>query len=417
MGWLDKIFSKAKAKKNAGFNMNVTMNGYQPNFTAFGTNILLSDIVYSATAMKARYFGILKPEHIREDDKETIKVKDSSVARLLKRPNDFQSLYDFLTQAFFMREKNDNCFIYPDYRIDDNKQKIYTGMYILLPNGSPIIMQDESGKLFIRFYFLNPDREVVFPYEDIIHWKKNIEDDQFSGGGRFATSANTDLLNSLQAYRTGQEAVAEASKLGCLIDGIVKVNSYTADNEKTKKIRDDFIQDLRDNKSGIAVLDNGADYQNIQRTLKVMDSATLSEIKNNVMLHTGVTIDMLAGKMTKEERETFYENWIRPSAISLAQAMERVFFSQWQISHGDRIVIYPTDIEIMTSEERFKYCDMLLKAGAITINEARRMCGLPPVEDGDQRPRGYNNLDGGKEGGSGNETTKGNQIKSRIARN
>lgn len=409
MGWLDKIFGKGKRPKNANLQMNVTMNGYQPNFTSFGNNILLSDIVYSATAMKARYFGILKPEHIRETDKETIKVKDSSVSRLLKRPNDFQSLYDFLTQAYFMREKNDNCFIYPDYYIDSNKQKIYTGMYILLPCDSPIIMQDESGKLFIRFLFLNPSREVVFPYEDIIHWKKNIEDDQFTGGGRFASSANVDLLNSLQAYRTGQEAVAEASKLGCYIDGILKVNGYSSDNEKIQKIRDEFIDDLRKNKSGIAVLDNGSEYQNIQRTLKVMDSATLKEIKEGVMLHVGVTIDMLSGKMTKEERETFYENWIRPSAVSLAQAMERVFFSQWQISHGDKIVIYPTDIELMTSEERFKYCDMLMKAGAITINEARRMCGLPPVEDGDQRPRGYNNLDGGQqnlEGGSNDEQQK-----------
>ncbi len=411
MGWLDKIFGKGKPKKNTNFNLNVSMKGYEPTFTAFGNNILQSDIIYSALKMKARYFGILKPKYIRETDNSTIEVKDSSVSRLLRRPNDFQSLYDFLTQAFFMREKDDNCFIYPDYRVDDNNQRIYTGMYILLPIGTPVIMQDESAKLWIRFQFVNPSREVVFPYEDIIHWKHNIEDNQFLGGGRYAGLSNNDLLSSLSAYHTGKEAVAEASKLGCLIDGIIKVNSYVADNEKTQKIRDDFIKDLRENKSGIGVLDNGAEYQNIQRTLKVMDSATLAEIKQNVVLHTGVTIEMLSGKMTKEERETFYENHIRPSAVSLAQAMERVFFSQWQISHGDRIVIYPTDIELMTSEERFKYCDMLLKAGAITINEARRMCGLPPVEDGNYRPRGYNNLDGTptpQEGGSENEITKGN---------
>lgn len=410
MGWLDKIFSKGKQKNNTKMNLNVSMKGYEPTFTAFGNNILQSDIIYSALKMKARYFGILKPKYIRETDNATIEVKDSSVARLLRRPNDFQSLYDFLTQAFFMREKDNNCFIYPDYRIDDNNQRIYTGMYILLPIGTPVIMQDESAKLWIRFQFVNPSREVVFPYDDIIHWKHNIEDNQFLGGGRYAGLSNNDLLSSLSAYHTGKEAVAEASKLGCLIDGIIKVNSYVADNEKTQKIRDDFIRDLRENKSGIGVLDNGAEYQNIQRTLKVMDSATLAEIKQNVVLHTGVTIEMLSGKMTKEERETFYENHIRPSAVSLAQAMERVFFSQWQISHGDRIVIYPTDIELMTSEERFKYCDMLLKAGAITINEARRMCGLPPVEDGNYRPRGYNNLDGTPtpQGGSENETTEGN---------
>lgn len=410
MGWLDKIFKGTKQKDNAKMNMNVSMKGYQPTFTAFGNNILQSDIIYSALKMKARYFGSLKPEYIRESDNETIKVKDSSVARLLRRPNDFQTIYDFLTQAYFMREKDDNCFIYPDYRIDDNKQKIYTGMYILLPIGTPVIMQDESGELFIRFQFVNPSREVVFPYNEIIHWKQNIEDNQFLGGGRYAGMSNNDLLSSLSAYHTAKEAVAEASKLGCMIDGILKVNSLLKDNETLSKVRDEFVQDLRDHKGGIAVLDNGTDYQNIQRSLKMVDSATLQEIKNNVMLHTGVTIEMLSGKMTKDERETFYENHIRPSAISLGQAMERVFLSQWQLSHGDRIVIYPMDIELMTNEERYKVSDMLLKAGGITINEARRMFGLPPVEDGNYRPRGYNNLDGTPtaEGGNNNETTEGN---------
>lgn len=395
MGWLSNIFKKAK-RPNASLQTNVTMNGYQPNFTAFGNNILLSNIIYSAVAMKARYLGVLKPKYIIKEEKETREIKDSSISAILKRPNNFQTTYDFLTQAFFMREKNDNCFIYPDYFRNSKNEKIYTGMYILLPCDSPIVLQDNSGKLFIRFLFLNPDREVVFPYEDIIHWKQNIEDNQFSGGGRYRSSANADLLTSLQTYRTGQETIAEASKFGCMFDGILKINAYAAEDEKVKKIRDDFVNDLRSNKAKLPVLDNGVDYQQIQRSLKVMDEATLKEIKESVALHTGLTLDMICGKMTEEEKETFYENWIRPSAISLAQAMERVFFSSEQLSAGHEIVIYPTDMELMSSRERFRYCDMLMKAGAITINEVRRSCGLPPVADGDLRPRGYNNLDGYK---------------------
>lgn len=411
MGWLDKVFSKAKRPKNANMNLNVSMKGYEPTFSAFGDLVLQSDIIYSAMQMKARFFGKLDPRHVRIRDDKIELVTDSSVARLLRQPNAFQTTYDFLTQAYFMREKDNNCFIYPDYYISNAGQKIYTGLYILLPSIAPIIEEDESGKLYIRFLFINPDREVVFPYEDIIIWKQNIEDRQFLGGGRYSRMSQSDLLNSLSAYHTSKEAVAEAAKLGCYLDGIIKVNAYAAETKKAQEVRDKFIQDLRENKSGIAVLDNGADYQNIQRSLKMVDAATLAEIKQNVLLHTGVTMDMLQGKFTDEEKEAFYENWIEPAALSLGQAMEKVFFSQWQTSYGDRIEMYPKKIRLMSTSEITKVVQATINAGVFTLDEYREMYGYAPLpnEEGKQRPRGFNNLDGGANINNGEEGNNGKE--------
>jgi len=402
MGWLNKIFSKGKRDPNAVMNLNVSMKGYEPTFTSFGKNILQSDIIYSALKMKARFFGKLDPRHIRikqGQDKgghTTELVTDSSVARILRKPNDFQTTYDFLTQAYFMREKDDNCFIYPDYYTSSNGTRIYTGMYVLLPIMTPIIEQDQSGKLYIRFQFVNPSREVVFPLQDIIVWRQNLEDNQFIGGGRYAGLSNVDLLNSLQAYHQSKEAVAEAAKLGCYLDGIIKVNAYAADNKDTQKIRDQFIQDLKTNKSGIGVLDNGAEYQDIQRSLKMVDAATLAEIKQNVMLHTGMTMDMLMGKFTAEEKEAFYENWIEPAAISLGQAMSKVFFSQWQTSYGDQVQLYPKKIQLMSTSEITNVVQNTINAGLFMIDEYREMYGYPPLPNGEglARPRGFNHLDG-----------------------
>lgn len=404
MGWLSDLFKKAKPNKQAKYNQIVSMKGYEPLFTPFGEYILQSDIIYSALRMKARFFGKLDPRHVRIKDGNTELVKDSSVARILERPNDFQTTYDFLTQAYYMREAFDNCFIYPDYYKASNGSKVYIGLYVLLPIERPIIQEDESGKLFIRFQFVNPSREVLFPYEDIIHWKQNAEDNQFMGGGKYAGLANNDLLSSLKAYHTSKEAVAEASRLGCYLDGIIKVNAYASDNEKTQAIRNKFIADLRENKSGIGVLDNGADYTNIQRSLKVLDSATLAEIKENVMLHTGVTLDMLMGKFTNEEKEAFYENHIEPAAVSLAQAMNRVFFSQWQTSYGDKVILYSSQIELMSITAKNQLVQTTINAGVFTLDEIRAMYGYAPLPNGEgqQRPRGFNNLDGGK-GGIPNE--------------
>lgn len=412
MGWLQKIFSKAKPKNNANYNLNVSMKGYEPHFTAFGKNLNYSDIVLQATFLKMRFFGKLEPRHIRVKDGKMEVVTDSSVARLMRQPNDFQTMYDFLTQAYFMREIYSNCFIYADYYISNANQRVYTGLYILLPCMQPIIQQDESGKLFIRFQFVNPAREVLFPLEDIIIWKNNMEDNQFLGGGAFSSMANADVLNSLQAYQTSKEAVAEAAKLGCLIDGVIKVNAYVSDNEKTQQIRNQFIDDLKSNKSGIGVLDNGADYLNIQRQLKMVDAATLKEIKENVLMHTGVSIEMLMGKGTQEMKDFLFENFIQPASISLEQAMSKVFFSQWQTTYGDRIQIYPRRYELMTIDQKIRLIQTTIPAGIYTIDEIREMTGFAPLpnDEGKARPRGYNSLDGELGGGTNEgKTDEGNQ--------
>lgn len=412
MGWLQKIFSKAKPKNNANYNLNVSMKGYEPHFTAFGKNLNYSDIVLQATFLKMRFFGKLEPRHIRVKDDKMEVVTDSSVARLMRQPNDFQTMYDFLTQAYFMREIYSNCFIYADYYISNANQRVYTGLYILLPCMQPIIQQDESGKLFIRFQFVNPAREVLFPLEDIIIWKNNMEDNQFLGGGAFSSMANADVLNSLQAYQTSKEAVAEAAKLGCLIDGVIKVNAYASDNEKTQQIRNQFINDLKTNKSGIGVLDNGADYLNIQRQLKMVDAATLKEIKENVLMHTGVSIEMLMGKGTQEMKDFLFENFIQPASISLEQAMSKVFFSQWQTTYGDRIQIYPRRYELMTIDQKIRLIQTTIPAGIYTIDEIREMTGFAPLpnDEGKARPRGYNSLDGELGGGTNEgKTNEGNQ--------
>ena len=171
------------------------------------------------------------------------------------------------------------------------------------------------------------------------------------------------------------------------------------------------IKDLRENKSGVGVLDNGADFQDVKRSLKMVDAATLAEIKNNVLLHTGVTMEMLQGKFTAEDKESFYENWIEPAAISLGQAMSKVFFSQWQTSYGDQVQLYPRKIQLMSTSEITNVVRETINAGVFTLDEYREMYGYAPLPNGEgqQRPRGFNHLDGETtqtQGGTNNEQGK-----------
>lgn len=393
--WLVNLF-KPKEKKKNNFSESITMRGYEPSFTRFGSNILYSDLILSAVKMKARFFGKLQPKHIRNEDGKVITV-ESKIAKLLKNPNSYQTTYDFLTQAYFIRETQDNCFIFCDNYRTNAGTRNYTGFYILLPSEKPKVREDDNGELFFEFRFDGYEKPVQFDWDEIVVWKQNIEDSQYFGGGKYSTAANGDLLSTIEAYHDIKQTISEAAKIGCMFDGILKVNAYGSDDDNVKKIRDNFINDLRNNKTGLAVLDNGADYEEHKRNLQIVDSETLSELKSNLLAHTGVTLEMLQGKFTTQEKEAFYENWIEPAAVSLGQALSKVLFSQWQETHGDEIILYPHKVQLMATSEIVSIIQSTISAGVFKIDEYREMLGYAPLEngEGEQRPRGYNNLDGG----------------------
>ena len=393
---LSKIFKPKAAKGYTSFNDAISMVGYEPNFSKFGSNNLYSSVIYSAVQMKCRFFGKLEPRHIRNENGKITTITDSSIARVLRNPNHYQTTYEFLAQAYWKRRQDKTCYIMVDSEVTNGGSRNYLGLYVLLPETKPIVKEYPNGELYFVFKFDGYDSYIEIDYKDIIVWRDNLEDNQYMGGGKYYNNASADLNSTLEAYHTIKETIAEAAKIGCMFDGYLKVNGYAADNEKNQKMRDEFVEDIRTAKGKVPVLDNGADYISLTRQLKMVDSATLHELKENAFIYEGVTLDMLTSNWTTQGKEAFYENWIEPAAISLGQAMSKVFFSQWQTSHGDQILLYPHKIKLMATSEIKDIIATTIPAGLFMKDEYRDMLGYPPLPDGEGQtmPRGYNNLDG-----------------------
>ena len=387
----NKLFKPRKL--NTSFNDVVKMTGYEPNFSKFGSNTLYSNIVYNAVQMKCRYFGKLEPRHVRNVDGKLTVLNDSAIAKVLRNPNHYQTTYDFLAQAYFMRRKDRTCYILADVY---NSTNTLEGLYVLLPSAKPLIHEKPNGDLEYLFSFDGASHTIAFDYDTVIVWKDNHEDQQYMGGGKYDNQANADLLSSLNAYHDIKQAVAEAAKLGCMFDGLLKVNAYGGDDETTRAIRDKFLEDIRTNAKGLPVLDNGADYIQVQRQLQMVDGSTMQEIKEDALISEGVTIDMLEGRMTTQDKEAFYEMHIEPAAISLGQALSKILFTQWQTTHGDQIILYPHKVQLMATSEIVSIIQSTISAGVFKIDEYREMLGYAPLDngEGEQRPRGFNNLDG-----------------------
>ena len=372
------------------------MRWYEPNFSKFGDDNLYSSVIYSAVQMKCRLFGKLEPRHIRYENGKIVTITDSSIARALRNPNHYQTTYEFLAQAYWKRRQDKTCYIFADREKTNGGTYNLLGLYVLLPETKPIVREYSNGDLYFVFKFDGYNDYIELDYNDVVVWRDNLEDQQYMGGGKYYDKASADLNSTLNAYHTIKETIAEAAKIGCMFEGYLKVNGYAADNEKNKAIRDAFVEDIREAKGKVPVLDNGADYVALSRQLKMVDSATLHELKENAFIYEGVTLDMLTGNWTTQGKEALYENWIEPAAISLEQALSKVLFTEWQTSHGDRIKLYPHKMQLMATSEIVSVIQTTIAAGVFTKDEYRDMLGYSPLPNGEGQtmPRGFNNLDG-----------------------
>ena len=388
MGFFD--FLKPNKGKQRGLVYAPTMAGMNPTFTSFGDDVYASDIVVQSIRCKANEFKKLDPRHIRTTDGRQHTILDSSIARVLKRPNPYMTQADFLEKITILRELTKNCFIYPTYYITKGGERYYTGLYPLKPQRVDY-MQDDGGKLYLHFVFYN-GYEATLPADSVIHWRKDYGVNDYFGGSAFGANDNDGLLAMLERYDLLTQGIAQALKCSCQINGIAKLNTY-ATNDDQKKKEAEFQQRILNNEGGILFTDNKIEYTQLPRDVKLVDAETLKFFYETILRANGTSLAVLNGDYTKAQKEAYYEHALQADIKALGQAMAKVMFTDREAAFGNDIVLYPSDIVFMSMENKLAALQAGLPAGIFTKNEARELLGYPPVEGGDVMPRGYNELD------------------------
>lgn len=386
------IFDFLRRKRaNKGLYYAPTMSGMFPTFSSFGENIYASDIIVQSIRCKANEFKKLDPRHIRTTEGKQTSVIDSSIARILKRPNEYMTTADFLEKITILLELNKNAYIYPSFYISNGGERIFTGLYPLKPNYVEYLA-DESGKLFISFTFANGS-EITFPASEIIHWRKDYGVNDYFGGGMFGGNDDAGLLKMLQQYDLLLQGIAKALDCSCQINGIVRYNSYGDDDEIRAK-REQFEADIKSNKSGIIFSDLKMEYTPLPRDIKLVDAETLKFFYDTILRENGASLAILNGDYTKAQKEAYYEHALEADIKSLGQAFSKTVFTDRETAFGNEIVFYPNAINFMSMENKISALQASLPAGIFTKDEAREILGYPPLPDGQGQviAQGYNNL-------------------------
>lgn len=387
------VFDIFKKKSNkAPLRYAPTMSGGTPFYSSFGDNIYASDIIVQAIRCKSNEFKKLDPRHIRNGaDGQTV-INDSYISKILYQPNPLMTAAEFLEKITILLELNKNVYIYPTFYISNGGEKIYTGLYPLKPTTVEYLV-DEKNKLYIKFTFANGYVAPVLPANEIIHWKKDYGVNDYFGGNPLGFNENLGLLKMLQRYDELTQSIAKALKVSCTINGVVRYNSYNDDADLKAK-REQFEEDIKTNQSGILFTDLKTEYQHIPRDIKLVDKDTLEFFYQVLLRNTGVSLAILNGDYTKEQKEAFYEHALEGDIKALGQVMTKRLFTDRELSFGNQIVLYPNDITFMSMTNKLRALQIGLPAGIFTKDEARELIGYPPLPNGEGKvmPQGYNNL-------------------------
>lgn len=381
---------KSKKKKQSGLTYAPTMTGNAPFYSSFGESVYASDIIVQSIRCKANEFKKLDPRHIRTTNGEQSVVSDSSIAKVLKRPNGYMTTADFLEKITILLELTKNVFIYPTYYKTNGGEKYYTGFYPLKPSEVQY-MTDAAGDLYLNLRFAN-GYEITLPSDRVIHWRKDYGVNDYFGGGMFGGDDNSGLLTMLQRYDQLTQSIAKAVKCSCQVNAAIKVNTY-AETDELKQKREEFEADIIDNKSGLLVMDQSSEFVNIPRDIKLVDAETLKFFYDTILRANGCSLAILNGDYTKSQKEAYYEHALEADIKGLGQAMSRVLFTEREAAFGNEIILYPNDISFMSMENKLTALQLGLPAGIFTKNEARELLGYAPIEGGDVMPRGYNEID------------------------
>lgn len=379
MGLINFINKFKKEKENKTYAK--MLNGYMPIFSQFGKDIYASDVVQQAISCIVNEMKKLTPLHIRYIGSDPIPVRDN-INTILKEPNERMTTSDFIEKIIWQLFLNSNSFIIPTYTTsydsEGNKIKKYTGLYPIQPINVDFL-QDTTGKLFVRFKFLN-DYETTLRYEDVIHIKYRYSVNEFMGGNESGQPDHNALLKTLELNDTLLQGVAKALKSSFSINGVIKYNTILDDGKMDKAISN-LEQRLKNNESGFLPLDIKGEFIPFQNKIQLVDDRTLKFIDEKILRNFGVSLPILTGDFTKEQYESFYQKTLEPLIISISQAFTKTLFTSREKSFGNEIKFYPHELIFLNTTQKIELFNLLIDSASCYKNEARVAFGMQPLPE------------------------------------
>jgi HK97 family phage portal protein len=350
------------------------LSGYSPFFSPYRGNSYQSDVVRSAVDAIARNGAKLMAKHIVKNDAGITEINKNIAYMLQTQPNPLMNAFAFFYKLITTLQLENNAFVYP-------QKDTVTGRIVAFWPIQPTVMElkESKGEIIASFYFGSGDSATVF-YDELIHLRKFYYKNDIYG------EDNQALIPTLELIDTTNKGIINAIKSSAFLRGIIKFTGLSIGDDQ-KKIRDNFVKDYFgvDNNGGIAALDNKAEFTELKNSPTITDADQMAYIKTTVYNYFGINEKIISSSYTEADWVAFYESVLEPIAVQMSLEFTSKIFTAREQGVGNQIVFESNRLQYADSKTKSMLIKNLLQLGVLTINEARDILNMAPVEGGEKR--------------------------------
>lgn len=369
MGLFEKLFGKSEQPKPQKVDGKFKLlTAYEPVYTSWSGSLYESELVRSAIDARARHISKLRVE-IQGAAKPKLQI------RMKRSPNDFQTWSQFLYRLSTILDMQNTAFIVPV--LGEFGEII--GVYPVLPTRCEVISVE--GEPWIRYRFNNGQTAAIELYLIGIMTKFQYKSDFFG-------ESNAALLDTMSLIKLQRDGIKDATKNSNTYKFWAQVSNFTKTEDLAKERKRFTSQNLTADADSEGLLLFPNTYTNITKLDSksfVVDEGQMKLIQTNVYNYYGVNERILQNLANGDEWAAFYEGCVEVFSIQFSEVMTRMLFTPREQSQGSLLMATANRLQYMSNADKLNVAAQLTDRGILSINEAREIFNLIPVDGGDIR--------------------------------
>ncbi len=301
------------------------------------------------------------------------------VLNLLRQVNPFQTSNEFIALDTIYNELIGESFWALNFNALGEPAEI------ILPYPHKMSVVPAKNFPFVKGYVYGVGQEAIpFDINEIIHFKYPNPLNQYHG----LAPAHAIGVN-LDAEQNADKWVNQFFYNSARPDGVISFD-YNLSDEQFDKLKKQWSEKYRGVSKAhqVALLEGGGKYLQIQNSIKDMDFANLKQKNRDVILgvfgmpQSVMGISENVNKANAEAGDYTFARWIVKPRLDWKKAkLQEQLIPKFRRS--DNLTLGFMEVVPETIEQKRDLAESGMRAGYLTINEARKMQHLGPLPDGD----------------------------------
>lgn len=361
---MGKILDKILGKGHEPLRAAVQSVGSKPYTVGWNGSMYQQVLVRSVIERFAIACSKLKPE-----------IKGSARPRVRRAietsPNQFQTWPQFLYRCATLYMNNTTVCVVPEYKPGTDVQ---IGFYPIPYVDAEVV--ELNGEYWLRWQSTDGDFRAIELSRVAIVTRFQYVSDWFGDGNI--------LANTLSMLKAQEDAQKQSINDSAQLRFIGQLNGQVREEDMVKK-RDRFYEQnlSASNETPLMLYDNTfASIEQLKSQNWTIPGEEMDRIENNVFDYFGINRRILQNAYDENAWDAFYEGCIEPFALALGEAMTQATFTMRE-RPTNRIMFSSNRLEYAAASSKRNINKDMTDRGIMTLNEAREILQLPPIDGGD----------------------------------